>query len=307
LPTWRTQTSAGSGRRSSARTERLYLASDEHWAAYVWDLRSIRRQLAAMELDWDWPALPESASPATAGASLRIIVDAGQHDFSRLPFSQAEIERLNAALVSDPDEWYALLRRGWIFTQCDRDAEAVADFTRALVSRPGHYLALTTRAEALVRQGRYESSLADFESALPGAPDRASAHNNLAWIYATAPPPALYPAKALPHARRAVELMPKLASYHNTLGVVLARLGRYGESAAELEKSLAATTRGLAAYDLFFLAIDYYRLGDPARAKACYDRAVCLEVKSHLSPGELRELRGFRVEAEALLSAPIQP
>ena len=49
----------------------LYLPSDESRAAYDWDLRSIRRQLSAMGLDWDWPALPESAAPATAVAPLR--------------------------------------------------------------------------------------------------------------------------------------------------------------------------------------------------------------------------------------------
>jgi glucose/arabinose dehydrogenase len=44
---------------------RLYLPSDEHRAAYVWDLRSIRRQLVAMGLDWEWPALPVTTTPAS--------------------------------------------------------------------------------------------------------------------------------------------------------------------------------------------------------------------------------------------------
>ncbi len=285
---------------------RLYLPSDVHRAAYVWDLRSIRRQLAAMGLDWEWPAPPETTAPAGAVAPLRIIADVGVHDFSRLPYSQAEIERLDTALGTDPDEWYALIRRAWISTQCGRDAEAVADLTRALGIRPGNYLALTTRAEAHLRQGRYESGLADYESSLPAAPDRAAAHNNLAWMYVTVPPPARDATKALPHARRAVELMPKVAGYRNTLGIVLARLGRHRESVDELETSLAASSGGEAAYDLFFLAIDYHRLGDPARAKACYDRAVRHEVESRLPSKQVEELRAFHAEAEAVLSVPIR-
>jgi tetratricopeptide (TPR) repeat protein len=284
----------------------LYLPSDVHRAAYVWDLRSVRRQLAAMGLDWDWPALPESAAPATVVAPLRFIVDTGRHDFSRLPFSQAEIERLDTALAADPDEWHALLRRAWIFTRCGRDAEAVADLTRALGLRPGDHRALTTRAEALFHQGQYEASFSDSEAALPAAPDQAAAHNNLAWAYVTVPPPARDAAKALPHARRGVELMPKVAGYHNTLGIVLARLGRHRESVDELETSLAASSGGDAAYDLFFLAIDYHRLGDPVRAKACYDRAVRHEVESRLPSKQAEELRAFHAEAEAVLSAPIR-
>ncbi len=290
----------------SPDSARLYLPTDDHRAAYVWDLRSIRRQLAAMGLDWDWPALPEPAAPATAVAPLRIVVDTGRHDFSRLPYSQAEIERLDTALETDPDEWYTLIRRAWISTQCGRDAEAVADLTKALGIRPGDYLALTTRAGALLRRGRYESCLSDYEAALPAAPDQAAAHNNLAWIYVTVPPPARDATKALPHARRGVELMPGVAGYHNTLGVVLARLGRHRESAAELETSLAASSGGAAAYDLFFLAIDYHRLGDPARAKDCYDRAVRHEIESSLPSEQTEELRAFHAEAEAVLSAPIR-
>ena len=285
---------------------RLYLPSEEHRAAYVWDLRSIRRQLAAMGLDWEWPALPETTAPARAVEPLRLIVDVGLHDFSRLPYSQAEIERLDTALETDPDEWYALLRRAWISTQRGRDAAAVADLTRALGIRPGDHRALTNRAEALLRQGRYESCLSDYEAALPAAPDQAAAHNNLAWMYVTVPPPARDATKALPHARRGVELMPKVAGYHNTLGIVLARLGRHRESVDELETSLAASSGGEAAYDLFFLAIDYHRLGDPVRAKACYDRAVRHEVESRLPSKQVEELRAFHAEAEAVLSAPIR-
>ena len=199
-----------------------------------------------------------------------------------------------------------MIRRAWIFTQCGRDAEAVADLTRALGIRPGDHRALTTRAEALFHQGRYESSFSDYEAALPAAPDQAAAHNNLAWSYVTAPRRRVMRPRPCRMHGVAVELMPKVAGYHNTLGIVLARLGRHRESVDELETSLAASSGGEAAYDLFFLAIDYHRLGDPVRAKACYDRAVRHEVESRLPSKQIEELRAFHAEAEAVLSAPIR-
>jgi WD40 repeat protein len=50
-------------------------AGSEAWIR-VWDLRAIRRQLAAMGLDWDLPPYPPSSAPRRA-APLRVILDRG--------------------------------------------------------------------------------------------------------------------------------------------------------------------------------------------------------------------------------------
>jgi WD40 repeat protein len=51
----------------------------------VWDLRAIRRQLAAMGLDWDLPPYP-LATASNAASPLRVIVDRG--DLPDQPMSQ---------------------------------------------------------------------------------------------------------------------------------------------------------------------------------------------------------------------------
>jgi Tfp pilus assembly protein PilF len=109
------------------------------------------------------------------------------------------------------------------------------------------------------------------------------------------------------HAELAVRLSPEVASYRNTLGVALCRLGRHRESAIELETSLAAQPRDFAPFDLFFLAICHWRLGDSGRAKACFERALRLQGDAHLSPGQAEELRTIRGEVEDVLRAPLGP
>ena len=62
------------------------------------------------------------------------------------------------------------------------------------------------------------------------------AHNNLAWALATSLDRA---ADALPHAKRAIELMENEAEYHDTYVEVLQRLGREDAAREHLELSMA--------------------------------------------------------------------
>ena len=130
-------------------------------------------------------------------------------------------------------------------------------------------------------------------------------YNNLAWRLATGPAALRDPEQALVLARKAVALTPGTAIYLNTLGVAQYRADQYAEAIATLEKSLAAGKGESDGFDLFFLAMARYKLGQIARGRADLDRALRWrrEHPNPAGPGWSEELNMFQAEAEALLNA----
>ena len=282
---------------------RLILTCDDSRSAHVWDLRTIRRGLVAMGLDWDWPSLPERDVTPPARGPLHVVTDLGGHDFAWGGFDPQEFDRLNEALEIDPGDLHAMLRRGRISLIMGRYDQAIADYTRALAIRPGDPGILAGRGEANLRGKHYAPGFADCEASLAANPDQSTLQNHLAWAYVTAPPALRDPAKALTHAQRAVRLAPEMAIYHNTLGVALYRLGRYRDAVIELETSLATTSREFAPFDLYSLAMCQFHLGDYRRQSEGLPgtRPSALHDESRLVGLDIEENQVFRVEAEALL------
>jgi len=52
------------------------------------------------------------------------------------------------------------------------------------------------------------------------------------------------------------------------------RLGRYRESVDQFSRAGAAWKAGPTSCDQFFLAMSYHRLGETAKARECYERAI---------------------------------
>jgi eukaryotic-like serine/threonine-protein kinase len=286
----------------SADGSRLILTSEDSRAAHVWNLRAIRDELVEMGLDWDWPPLPAPEVVTTAAGPLRVATDLGGHDFSWGGSNPQEVDRLNEALEIDPGDLHAMVRRGRVFIGMGRHDQAMADFARALTIRPGDPRILAARGEAYLRKKQYAPGFADCEASLAALPDQASIQNSLAWAYATAPPSLRDSAKAVTHARSAVRLAPEIGNYHNTLGVALSRAREFRESVIELDTSLATAGRKNTAFDLFFLAMCHFHLGDAGRAKVDFDRACRLSSEAPPAAGNAEELQLIRGEAEALVT-----
>jgi len=107
----------------------------------------------------------------------------------------------------------------------------------------------------------------------------------------------------VPLAEKAVSLAPENAIYRNTLGLAYYRVDRCREAVDTLRPKLASQEDWCLAFDLYFLAMSYQRLGETERAKDYYDWAVrWTGTQTKMSPAHLEELQSFRAEAERVMN-----
>jgi len=111
--------------------------------------------------------------------------------------------------------------------------------------------------------------------------------------------------RAVELAKEAVERAPKEENHWNTLGVAHYRAGNWKAAVEALNKS-RELRKGDDAFDLFFLAMAHWRLGQKYDALKWYKQAVQWVEKNNealaTNPGWSEELRRFRAEAKELLN-----
>jgi tetratricopeptide (TPR) repeat protein len=246
---------------------------------------------------------------------------------------------LTAALTFRPDLEPGYLLRAEAASGLKRWDEAAADATRFLGKCPYDSSALVLRARVNLIRKRYDLSAADLTVLIKAYPqgtalyerradcyealgqaEKAAADrekalklgandpirlNQRAWRLVTAPPGKRDPAQALALIQKALEREPDNVHFLNTLGVVQYRSGQYAAAVLSLEKSLASGKGESDAFDFFFLAMCHAKLGDAAKAKDCFDRAVkWTEAQKSLRAESVEELKAFRAEAEGELRGP---
>jgi serine/threonine protein kinase/WD40 repeat protein len=166
---------------------------------------------------------------------------------------------------------------------------------------PGDSSRLKPDPRELARQ-----TLDQRRRAVAANPNEPKACNNLAWSYLTAPDGLRDATAALPLARKAVELDPS-PIYRNTLGLALYRSGHYREAVEALEINLRRPDDYGLAWDLYFLAMCYQKLGDAGRARQFFDLGDKL-AHAHweaIAPYQT-ELDTFRAEAAELLGVEVK-
>jgi eukaryotic-like serine/threonine-protein kinase len=311
----------------------------------VWDLRLTRARLAEMGLDWDAPPYP--AAPEVSATSLRVRVLPGTASTFTRPAApedlRAALAKADAAVARDPKDAEALYQRGLVHMRLREFAPARDDFTRALKLKPNHAEAHHQRGHAHEGLGQPARAVEDFTAALEARPedahllearafnhfvlknhaqavrdlrralaikpDQPSACNLLAWIYLTGPADRRDPEKARALAEKATQLAPGQWQSWQTLGLAYHRVGKEKEALQALERGAGMKKGGASAYDLLVMAMCHQRLGDRAKAKDCYDRAVRWrdEHKGKLSAAQAETFESLRAEAEAALARAAKP
>ena len=132
-------------------------------------------------------------------------------------------------------------------------------------------------------------------------PNYSNIPNNLAWALAMSPDRALgdYDEAAV-LAGEAIALDPKAGASYNTLALAEYRRGRWDDSIAASERSMALTLGGNA-YDWFLLAMAHAGKSEKDKASTWFDKAVIWTGKN--APKDPDLIR-FRSESGRLLGRP---
>jgi serine/threonine protein kinase len=151
----------------------------------------------------------------------------------------------------------------------------------------------------------FREAVAHYEASLQDS-QLTTAYNNFAWFLITCPQaPFRSPTRAITLVEYALSAWPCptapwCSSCWNTLGVARYRVGEWYGAVEALEKSMALNSGG-ESIDWFFLAMAHWQLGEKAKAREYYAKAVG-GTNSTIEP-----MSPYHAEAAALLGETLEP
>jgi tetratricopeptide (TPR) repeat protein len=181
----------------------------------------------------------------------------------------ARLADIEEALKLEPNNADALGMKASLMNQQKDYSRAVAAYDAAIAGSDGNDLDLLRgRAVALYKSGKTDEGTKAFEE-IRARSKSARDLNNLCWDMATAD---ILLDSAIGDCREAVKLAPGDATYKDSLGMVLLRLGRTDEAVAAYSEAIE---KGHPAASYMGRALAYLKKGDSAHANA--DRAQALK------------------------------
>jgi tetratricopeptide (TPR) repeat protein len=162
----------------------------------------------------------------------------------------------------------AYLSRGNAYSEQGRHSRAIKNYDEAIRLDPEFALAYHDRGLTYQEMGDLKRALADFEKAGELDPDNASTANDIAWILATAPDPALRNgSEAVKWANRAVSLGSD-SDYYDTLAAAFAETGRYSDARLQEEYAIQKLSPEdtSAKRDAYQERLQLYKQGKPYRS-----------------------------------------
>jgi serine/threonine protein kinase/WD40 repeat protein/Tfp pilus assembly protein PilF len=307
----------------------------------VWDLRLIRQQLKALDLDWDLPPYPPLRSEGVTPLRAKVLAAKPPPPSAELD-AQAHLERglLYAQLRNYSGAWADFKKASTLNPKRPPWDDVVRGFSQAIARKPQDAEGYHGRAHAQERLGQWEKAVDDHSEAIKRAPQRldilvcrgktylrmnqkhkaredfrravegnADRANRLARELATSTN-VLYrePSLAVELAAQATRLAPGQATYWNTLGIAHYRAGDWQAAVKALEEAEKLEPGVCLGFNALFLAMSYHRLQNTSSAWHHYEQAIrwCQENESKLSAQMQQDLKAFRTEAEALLAPPEQ-
>lgn len=236
----------------------------------------------------------EPGHPAAAGQLAMIHAQRGRWDLAETLLRQAA----DAA----PGEAMPLYNLGLVLQNTGRPAEAEESYRAALQRDPALAEADVNLGILLLGRRRLAEAEACFRRAVAARDGFAFAHVNLGL--------ALYEQgrheEALESCTRAAALMPALPAAHHNRALALLALGRADEAEHAVRRALAA---GAEARTHNTLGMVLERLGKPAEALAAYGAALRMDpglAAAHANRGALLRQRGEWTDAEAALRRALE-
>jgi len=175
-------------------------------------------------------------NPGAEGGLAIGLEHAGQPDEALAHYRRAE--SLNPA---DPDNF---AKSGRLLMQQKRWAEAEADTSQVLALQPDDFFAHENLGVILPQLGRAPEGVQHWETAVNLRPDALDVLNNLAWLLATSPDPALRNGpQAVILAEHACQLTGwQKTIFMGTLAAAYAEAGRFDDAIATAQKACANAT-----------------------------------------------------------------